>query len=127
MRRTVEAALKRYSGANGPLLATALAYFSAFALAPFLVIVIALFVFFGAGDAQGTVLDVVARVVGEEGARMVRTMIEGQARRGGGGFATVTSVGILLFAATTLFFKLERALDILWGTVPEVAPGLGSA
>ncbi|MFO8149141.1 MAG: YihY/virulence factor BrkB family protein [Trueperaceae bacterium] len=127
MRGTIQAALKRYSDANGPLLAAALAYFSVFSLAPFLVIVIALFVFFGAGDAQGTVLDIVARVVGEDGAAIVRTMIEGQARQGGGAFATVTSVAILLFAATTLFFQLKRALDILWGTVPEVAPGLGSA
>jgi len=127
MRRIIEASLKRFTDANGPLLAAALAYFSVFSLAPFLVIVIAVLVFFGAGDAQTTVLAIVAEVVGEEGAAIVRTMIEGQARQGGGAFATATSVGILLFAATTLFFQLKRALDILWGTAPEPESVLGGA
>lgn len=125
MLRTIQVSLKRYSDANGPLLAAALAYFSVFSLAPFLVIVIAVFVFFGAGNAQGTVLAIVSQVVGEEGAAIVRTMIDGQARQGGGAFATVTSVAIVLFAATTLFFQLKRTLDTLWGTATEPKPGLG--
>ena len=127
MRRIIEASLKRFTDGNGPLLAAALAYFSVFSLAPFLVIVIAVLVFFGAGDAQTTVLAIVADVVGEEGARLVGTMIEGQARQGGSVFATVSSVVILLFAATTLFFQLKRALDLLWGTVPAPESALGGA
>ena len=127
MLRTIQASLRTFTDANGPLLAAALAYFSVFSLAPLLVILIAVLVFFGAGTAQGTVLAIVAEVVGEEGAAIVGTMIEGQARQGGGVFATVTSVAILLFAATTLFFQLKRALDILWGTAPEPESALGGA
>ncbi len=127
MLRTIKASMQRYTDANGPLLAAALAYFSVFSLAPLLIIVIAVLVFFGAGDAKETVLGIVSGVVGEQGAEMVGTMIEGQAHQGGGVLATVASVGILLFAATTLFFQLKRVLDILWGTAPEPDSALGGA
>ena len=127
MLGTIKASMKRYTDANGPLLAAALAYFSVFSLAPLIIIVIAVLVFFGAGDAQETVLGMVSQVVGEQGANMVGTMIEAQAHQGGGVVATVTSVAILLFAATTLFFQLKRVLDILWGTAPEPESALGGA
>ena len=127
MLEVIRSTLKRYGDANAPLLAAALAYFSVFSLAPLLVILIAVLVFFGAGDAQATVLGVVADVVGEDGATMVGTMIEGQAAQGGGLFATITGVAILLFASTTLFAQLKRALDILWETEPEPEGRLGGA
>jgi membrane protein len=127
MLEVVQRTVKRYGDANAPLLAAALAYFSVFSLAPLLVIVIAVLVFFGAGDAQATILGVIEDVVGEEGAAMIGTMIEGQAAQGGGVVATITGVAILLFASTTLFAQLKRALDILWGTEPEPESKLGGA
>lgn len=127
MRETIQNTVKKYGEANGPLLAAALAYFSVFSLAPLLVIVIAVLVFFGAGDAQETVLGIVSEAIGEEGATMVGTMIESQAEQGGGVFASITGVAVLLFASTTLFAQLKRALDILWSTQPEVESRFGGA
>jgi membrane protein len=127
MLEVIQRTVKKYGDANAPLLAAALAYFSVFSLAPLLVIVIAVLVFFGAGDAQATILGVISDVVGEEGAEMIGTMIEGQAAQGGGVVATITGVAILLFASTTLFAQLKRALDILWGTEPEHGSRLGGA
>jgi membrane protein len=127
MRETIQNTVKKYGDANGPLLAAALAYFSVFSLAPLLVIVIAVLVFFGAGDAQATVLGIVSEAIGEEGAVMVGTMIESQAEQGGGVIASITGVAVLLFASTTLFAQLKRALDILWSTQPEVESKLGGA
>jgi membrane protein len=123
LRRTVQA----YGEDNAPLLAAALAYFSVFSLAPLLVVLIALLVFFGAGEAQATVLRLVADVVGEQGAAIVRTMIESQASAGGGVVATATGAVVLLFGATTLFAQVQRVLNVVWGTRPEHDSKLASA
>jgi len=123
LRRTVQA----YSEDNAPLLAAALAYFSVFSLAPLLVVLIALLVFFGAGEAQATVLRLVEDVVGEQGAAIVGTMMEGQASAGGGLVATTTGVVVLLFGATTLFAQIQRVLNVVWGTQPEHESKLATA
>ncbi len=115
-----------YGDDNVPLMAAALAYFSVFSLAPLLVIVIAVLVFFGAGGAQDTVLNLVSNVVGEQGAGMVETMIEAQAEEGGGTFATITSTVILLFGATTLFAQLERVLNVIWKIEPDPETKMGT-
>ena len=114
-----------YGEDNAPLLAAALAYFSVFSLAPLLLIVITVLVFFGAGDAQGAILEQVQSTVGAEGARLVESMIEGQAERGGGLLAMATSILVLFVAATTLFAQLERALNIIWKVEPKSETRLG--
>ena len=118
---------KAYGEDNTPLLAAALAYFSVFSLAPLLLIVITVLVFFGAGDAQAAILEQVQAIVGAEGARMVESMIEGQAERGGGMVAVTTSIVVLFVAATTLFAQLERALNIIWKVEPKPETRLGGA
>jgi len=123
IKRTVQA----YGEDNAPLLAAALAFFSVFSLAPLLVVLIALLVFFGAGEAQTTLLGLVEDVVGEQGAATVATMIESQARAGGGVVATATSVALLLLGATTLFAQIQRVLNVVWGTRPEHDSTLASA
>jgi membrane protein len=117
---------KEYGDDNVALLAAALAYFSVFSLAPLLIIVMYVLVFFGAGEAQQTVLNLVQEVVGEQGAEMVETMIEAQDEQGGGIIATVIGIAVLLFAATTLFHQLQRALNIIWKTEPEPESKWGS-
>ena len=125
MLEIIKQTVKEYGDDNAPLLAAALAYFSVFSIAPLLIIMIAVLVFFGAGDAQDTVLELVQEVVGEEGAEMVETMIEAQEEEGGGLVATITGLVVLLFAATTLFAQLKRALNIIWGSEPEPEGRLG--
>jgi membrane protein len=117
--------VKEYGEDNAPLLAAALAYFSVFSIAPLLILLIAVLVFFGAGDAQGTVLGIVEDVVGEGAAEMVETMIEAQEDEGGGTIATIIGIAVLLFAATTLFAQLKRALNIIWNTEPEPESAMG--
>jgi membrane protein len=111
---------KEYSEDNVPLLAAALAYFSIFSIAPLLIIVISVLVFFGQGEAQATVLGLVQEAVGDDAAEMVASMIENQADNAGGGIvATITGIVVLLFAATTLFAQLKKALNIIWRTEPD--------
>ncbi len=126
MLEIVKRTASEYGEDNVPLMAAALAYFSVFSLAPLLVIVIAVLVFFGAGGAQETVLNLVSDVVGEQGAGMVETMIEAQAEEGGGIFATITSTVILLVGATTLFAQLERVLNVIWKIEPDPESKLGT-
>jgi membrane protein len=125
MLEIVKQTVKEYGDDNAPLLAAALAYFSVFSIAPLLIIMIAVLVFLGAGGAQETVLGIVQEVVGDEGAEMVGTMIEAQAEQGGGTVATIIGIVVLLFAATTLFAQLKRALNIIWKTEPEPETKLG--
>jgi membrane protein len=118
--------MKEYGDDNAPFLAAALAYFSVFSLAPMLVILIAVLVFFGQGDAQNTILDEVRQVAGGDAAEMVRTMIQSQADGASGGvIATIVGVVVLLFAATTLFAQLKRSLNIIWGSENDPDTKLG--
>jgi membrane protein len=127
MLELLKQTVKEYGEDDVPIRAAALAYFSVFSIAPLLVLLIAVLVFVGAGDAQGTVLGLVEEAVGEDAAEAVAGMIETQQEQGMGGgiIATVIGIVVLLFAATTLFHQLKNALNHIWGVAPETSSALG--
>jgi membrane protein len=123
----VKETLRTYGERKAPLLAAALAYYSVFSLAPLLLVLTSVLIFVGAGDAQTTVIDVVSERFGESVAELIHDMIQSQAERGGGIWATIIGTIALLVGATTLFAQLERALNIIWDTEPDPDSALGSA
>ncbi|MBA2666701.1 MAG: YihY/virulence factor BrkB family protein [Trueperaceae bacterium] len=125
MLEVVKQTFAEYGDDKVPLLAAALAYFSVFSLAPLLIILITVLVFFGAGDAQDMILEQVQETVGEDAAGMVESMIENRREEGGGTLATIAGVVVLLFASTTLFAQLKTALNIIWKSEPESETKLG--
>ncbi|MEO8892332.1 MAG: YihY/virulence factor BrkB family protein [Coleofasciculaceae cyanobacterium] len=104
-------------------LAAALAYYTAFSIAPLLIIVIAIAaVFFGEQAAQGQIVERIQNLVGREGAEAIQTMIQNSRKPTTGTIATIISIGVLLFGATNVFAQLQDALNTIWEVAPK--PGV---
>ena len=107
------------------VLAAALAYYTIFALAPTLIIVVAVAgLVFGQGEAQQALLEEVTAAVGSDVAGVLRTLLQNTAQSGSGILATVIGVALLVFGATGLFAQLQNALNRVWGVKPNPSAGV---
>ena len=106
---------QEWNADHSPRLAAALAYYTAFALAPLLVIAIAIAgLLLGQQQVQERVLDLVGNTINADAATMVGGMIESAAQPREGLIATVIGVITLLFGAMGAFGQLQQALDVIW-------------
>jgi membrane protein len=107
-----------------PRLAAALSYYTIFAMAPTLVIVIAVAsTVFGQEAAQGKIVTEIQDLVGREGAEAVQTILKNSAQDESGPLATVLGFLLLIVGATSVFIELQDSLNTIWGVAPK--PGRG--
>jgi len=105
-------------------LAAALAYYTAFSLAPLLVISIGLAgIVLGEEAAQGQIVTQLQDLIGIQGARLIEEMIAASRRPAESIPATVAGFAVLIFGATGVFGQLQDALDTIWEVQPR--PGRG--
>jgi membrane protein len=105
-------------------LGAALAFYGAFALAPTLVIAIALSgILFGEEAAKGQLDATLTDAVGAPVAEALTETLTYVHVTGSGWYATLVGIGFVLFAATGLFLQLQLALNTIWGVQPK--PGSG--
>jgi membrane protein len=105
-------------------LAAALAYYTAFSLAPLLVITIGVAgLVFGDDAAQGKIVGELQGVMGPDGARFVESLIAAARKPSSGIAATVIGVLILAFGASGVFGELQDALNTIWGVKPKEGRG----
>lgn len=107
------------------LWAAALAYYTAFSLAPLLVIAIAIAgAVFGQEAARGEIVGQIQGLVGKQGAEAIQAMLQNTQQPGSGGIvATVVGISALLLGASGVFGQLQDALNAIWGVQPK--PGRG--
>ncbi len=113
---------KGWTQDNASLLAAALAYHTIFALAPLLVIAVAVAgIVFGEAAVQGQIVAQIEDAVGRETAVVIQNLVANASQSGASVIATVLSTVLLLLAASGLFSQLQRTLNIIWGltTAPE--------
>lgn len=116
---------KKWNSDEGPRLAAALSYYTAFSIAPLLVIAIgAAGLIFGAEAVQGKVSTELSGVLGSEAARFINDMVKNSTGSNGGGWATVIGGVVLLFGASGVFAELQGALNIIWKAAPERGSGI---
>ena len=109
---------------KSPRLGAALAYYTAFSLAPLLVIVVAIVgAVFGRDAAMGHLAQQIEGMIGSDGAKAVELMVASASKPASGVFATVISVLMLLVGALGLFAQLQDALNTVWEVQPK--PGRG--
>lgn len=109
-----------------PMMGAALAYYTAFSIAPILVISIGIVgIVFGERGGEG-VFDTVRGLVGENGAQAVQAMVEGASRRPGAG-ALAAGIGLvtLLIGASGVFAQLQEALNVIWKVALKPSAGWG--
>jgi membrane protein len=97
----------------------ALAFYTAFSMAPILVLVIAVAGFFyGAEAAQGRLMAEMKGLVGAHGAEAIQLVLAGAHNKQGGVLATIIATVLLLVGATTVFAELKDSLDDIWHVPP---------
>jgi membrane protein len=96
-------------------LGASIAFYSAFSLAPTLLIVLAVVGwFFGKDAAQGRLFAQIKDITGPEAASAMQAMVEHSHRSSGSGIAAAVSVVLLLIGASATFSSLNTALDIVF-------------
>jgi membrane protein len=103
----------------------ALAYYTVFALAPGVVLIVAVAgLGFGTDTAQQQFLEQTGYLLGSEGARAIEAMIVSARRQAVGSTAAVLAAGMLVFGLWGVFGELQDALNTIWGVTPKPGRGL---
>jgi membrane protein len=109
---------------KAPRLAAALAYYTIFSIAPFLIVVIAVAgLAFGQDAVRGRLDEQIQGLVGREGADMIQELIQNVRRPSENIWATAIGIGTLLLGAGGVFGQLQDALNTVWGITTK--PGRG--
>ena len=112
-------AAKAWSDDFAPSMGAAISYYTVFSMAPLLIIIIAMAgAVFGREAVQGVIVAQLSGLVGEEGAKMVQTVVANASDTDKGLVAGLISLFVLIIGATTVFAELQRSLDRIWH-VPE--------
>ena len=100
---------------NAPSMGAALAFYSAFALAPLLLILSALAgLVFGAAEARAGLLLQVTTLVGPIGGEAVGHLLDQVSEARSSVAATVVGVLLLLIGANSVMVELQQDLDRIW-------------
>ena len=103
----------------------ALAFYSAFSLAPLLLIVMDIAgLVYGADTARREVVNEFSKLIGPVGAEAVGALLKSAATDETGGVAAAVGVVLLLIGATTVLVELETDLDRIWEAPPREESGL---
>jgi membrane protein len=105
-------AVKLWIAEEGAQLGAAIAFYSMFAMAPLLVIAIALAgTIFGVEAARGQIVGQIEGLVGQEAARSIESMIASAWREDSSGLAGLIAVVTLLVGASGVFAHLRSAFN----------------
>ena len=109
---------------RAPRLGAALAYYTVFALAPGLIVIIAVTALvLGKAAAQGQIITEVQDLVGVAGAQAIGAAIESAGSAGSSLYATSLGLITLVFGLWGVFGELQDALNTIWGVTTK--PGRG--
>jgi membrane protein len=116
---------KEFGEDKAPRLAAALAYYTAFSLAPILVIAIAVAgLVFDQATVREQVLDQVGALAGTQGADMIGSMVEAREDTGSNVLAAAIGIGALLFGAGGVFLQLQDSMNTMWDVAPRPDRGI---
>jgi membrane protein len=110
---------------RAPSMGAALAFYTAFSLAPLLLIVIAVAgMIYGVDAARGAVVGQFSGLLGPVGAEALEKLLIAAAIEGGGVGATVLGFVLLFVGATTVLVELEDDLDLIFEAPARKESGL---
>jgi membrane protein len=106
-----------------PSMGAAISYYTAFSLAPLLVIVIAIAgALFGREAVQGQIAAELSGLIGPQGAQLIQTVVSAASDSDKGLVASLISGVVLLIGATSVFAELQSDLDRIWHVPPAQKP-----
>jgi membrane protein len=96
-------------------MAAALAYYTVFALAPMLIVIITIVQFFYGDKAiNGELYPQISGFLGPEAGAQVQDMIKNAAISGSSTISTIISVIVLLLSATGVFAEVQDSINSIW-------------
>jgi membrane protein len=123
--RLARRAIADWFADGAPRHGAAIAYYTLFALAPMLLVVIAIAgLVFGEEAVRGEIMGQVAGLIGSDGARAVQAILQRASEPREGIGATLLGLAGLLFATTGAFLELQAALNKAWKVQPEPGPAI---
>jgi membrane protein len=123
MLRMFRAALKGWWDDNVPRLGASLAFYTLFAIAPVLLVAIAVAgAVFGGDAVRGHIVNQIDGLVGRVGARAVQSLLQGASQPRENLIASVVGGVTFILTSTGAFLELQTALNTIWRVKP--VPGL---
>lgn len=93
----------------------ALSYYTLLALAPLVLVTVALCgMIFGRDAVQGHIIAEVRGLVGQAGAEVIQTVLQNATEPKAGALSLLIGVVTLIIGATTVFVQLQDALNFIW-------------
>ena len=118
--RLLQQAAQGWMNDNAPSMGAAVAFYSAFAMAPVLLILSAVAgLVFGAARARAVLLAQVEGLIGPIGREAVGHLLDATARVGTGIEATAIGAALLLIGASSVMLELQHDLDVIWRARPR--------
>ncbi len=112
---------------NAPKLGAALAYYTVLALAPLVIVVIAVIgLAFGHEAAQGQIMAQIQGMVGTQGAEAIQTVVANASKPSSGIVASLLGLLTLFFGASGVFVELRDSLNRIWEVPPKPDAGIWS-
>lgn len=113
-------AIKAWQTDNAPRLGAALAYYTLFAIAPVLIVAIAIAgLIFGEEAVRGQIVDQIDGLIGRDGAEAVQGLLERASRPKEGRIAATLGSFTFIIAASGAFLELQSALNTIWRVKPK--------
>jgi membrane protein len=98
----------------------ALAYYTLFALAPVLIIAIAVGgLLWGSDQVRGAIFGQIASLMGPEGAQTIEGMLAAAAKAPPSALVMIVGLATFFAGATGAFLELQAALDTVWRVTPQ--------
>ena len=97
-----------------------IAYYTLFAIAPVLLIIVAIAgLALGHDAAQGSIVGQLSGLMGDATAKAIEEMIKSAADRSAGIVASIIGVGALIVAATGVFGEVQSSMNAIWKAKPR--------
>jgi membrane protein len=97
-----------------------IAYYTLFAIAPVLLIIVAIAgLALGHDAAQGAIVGQLSGLMGDAPAKAIEEMIKSAANRSAGIVASIIGVGALIVTATGVFGEVQSSMNAIWKAKPR--------
>ena len=100
----------------------AIAFYTIFALAPFVILVTAIAgLVIGRQAAQDALMGEIGRLIGSEAVTTLQSLASSANDTRSGAIATIFGISTILIGATTVFVELQTSLNRIWKATPPIA------
>lgn len=114
------AAGRNWIASQAFIYAAALAFFTAFSIAPVMIVAVAVVgVVLGPQAAEGQLLEQLRDIVGPEAASAVETAVINSQLDQSGWMPMIAGIGAIVLGATTVFAQMQQSLNAIWDVAPR--------